>query len=321
MRAATIEPHGANIEPVETASRLIDGLRRRVELRANSAIITLFGDVVLPRGGNIWLGSLIGLAASLGIAERQVRTGVYRLSQQGWLTSRSRGRRAFYTLTRPGLEKFHDAQRRIHAGEPVTWDGEWLLVQLPADLAAAKRPSLRRELGWLGFGRIGPSLFANPSSETDAVSRTLARHRVSARSLVFRARLADTVSTAHVREVVATAWKLDALNRDYGRFLKTFKPAAEALQRGLKLGDEEAFVLRILLIHDYRRLLLKDPVLPDPLPPADWQGAAARDLTVGLYRRVAAAADRHLVANLETYSGKIPALDAAYWQRFGGLPR
>jgi phenylacetic acid degradation operon negative regulatory protein len=321
MRAAVIEPGGANIEPHETASRLIGTLRRRVKPRANSAIITLFGDAVLARGGNIWLGSLIALAAPLGLAERQVRTGVYRLSQQGWLTSRNRGRRAFYTLTRPGLERSHEAQRRIHAVESVAWDGEWQLVQLPADLPAAERLSLRRELGWLGYGRIGPSLYAHPSKRSDTVPGLLARHRLAGRSLVFRARLAETVSDAHVRDVVAAAWKLDALNRDYGRFLNSFSPAAEALHSGLELSDEEAFVLRILLIHDYRRLLLKDPVLPDPLLPADWQGTAARDLTVAIYRRVAAGADRHLVAHLETYSGKIPALDAAYWQRFGGLPR
>ena len=303
------------------ASRLTRTIRRRVKLRANSAIITLFGDAILPRGGNIWLGSLIALAAPLGIAERPVRTGVYRLSQQGWLTSRTSGRRAYYKLTRPGLEKFYEAQRRIYAVEPVAWDGEWRLVQLPADLAAAKRLSLRRELGWLGFGQIGASLFAHPSDETEAVSRTLARHRLSARSLVFRASLAAFVSGEHVRQVVAAAWELTALNHDYGRFIETFRPTADALQRGLRLGDEDAFILRILLIHDYRRLLLKDPVLPEPLLPADWLGGAARDLTVTIYRQIAATADRHLIAQLETYSGRTPALDAAYWQRFGGLPR
>lgn len=321
MRTAVIEPDEASSPPRQAAGRLIGDLKRRVKLRANSAIITLFGDAVLPRGGNIWLGSLIALAASLGIAERPVRTGVYRLSRQGWLTSKSRGRRAFYTLTGPGLEKFHEAQRRIHAVEPVVWDGEWQLVQIPADLPAAERLSLKRELGWLGFGRIGPSLYGHPSQGTDAVARLLARHEIAARSLVFRARLAESVSTAHLHEVVSTAWKLDALNRDYGRFLKTFRPVAEALQNGLELSDEQAFVLRILLIHDYRRLLLKDPVLPDPLLPADWQGGTARDLTVAIYRKVAAAADRHLVAHLETYSGEIPPLEEAYWQRFGGLPR
>ncbi|MDP2621520.1 MAG: phenylacetic acid degradation operon negative regulatory protein PaaX [Hyphomicrobiales bacterium] len=301
------------------AESLIGALRRQAKLRANSAIITLFGDAILPRGGNIWLGSLIALAASLGVAERRVRTGVYRLSRQGWLTSRGRGRRAYYTLTPSALENFHEALQRIHSVEKVTWDGEWQLVQLPADLAAARRSNLRRELGWLGFGQIGAGLFAHPSEDMAALSRVLARHGLSARSLVFRARLADFVSSEHIRKVVATAWKLDALNQDYGRFLKSFTPVANALEAGLELSDEHAFILRILLMHEYRRLLLKDPVLPEPLMPADWLGGAARELTVAIYCRVAAAADRHLVAHLETYSGNIPPLDAAYWQRFGGL--
>lgn len=301
------------------AKGLVGALKDQAKLRANSAIITIFGDAILPRGGNIWLGSLIGLAGSLGIAERRVRTGVYRLSRQGWLTSRSRGRRAYYAPARSALENFHEALQRIHSVEPVAWNGEWLLIQLPSDLSALKRSNLRRELGWLGFGQIGPGLFAHPSEDLAALSRHLVRHGVSRRSLVFRSRLADFVASEHIQKVVAAAWKLDALNQDYGRFLKSFTPVEEALQAGLELGDEDAFILRILLMHDYRRLMLKDPVLPAPLMPADWQGNAARDLTIAIYRRVAAAADRHLVAHLETYSGKIPPLDAAYWRRFGGL--
>jgi phenylacetic acid degradation operon negative regulatory protein len=313
---------GAELPGMDTpvaAENLIGGLRRQAKLRANSAIITLFGDAILPRGGIIWLGSLITLAASLGIAERRVRTGVYRLSRQGWLCSRRRGRRAFYTLTPSALENFHEALQRIHSVEPIAWDGEWQLVQLPSDLAASSRATLRRELGWLGFGQIGAGLFAHPSKDMAALSRVLARHGLSGRTLVYRARLADFVSSEHVHKVVAAAWKLDALNEDYGHFLKIFAPAADALQAGLELNDENAFVLRILLMHEYRRLLLKDPVLPEPLLPADWLGGAGRELTVTIYRRVAAAADRHLVAHLETYSGKIPPLDAAFWRRFGGL--
>ena len=39
--------------------------------------------------------------------------------------------------------------------------------------------------------------------------------------------------------------------------------------------EESAFLLRIPLIHDYRRLLLRDPELPDVLLPGDWPGHQA----------------------------------------------
>lgn len=298
----------------------VRALLKSVRLRANSAIITIFGDMVLPRGGNIWLGSLIALAAPLGIAERLVRTGVFRLSHQGWLTSQSRGRRSYYTLTRAGHEKFHEAQRRFYAVDPVPWDGEWRIVQLPAQLAQARRQTLRRELGWLGFGQIGPSLFAHPTEDVGLIGRILDRYGVRRKTLVFRARLVDFVAEDHVRAVAGEAWRLSTLARDYHRFIELFAPIERNLAAGQALSDEDAFVLRILLMHEFRRILLKDPVLPEELLPAGWPGTAARELTHAIYRRVAAQADRHLLSILDTFSGKVPELSEEYRQRFGGMP-
>lgn len=293
----------------------------RIDLRANSAIITIFGDAVLPRGGNIWLGSLITLAAPLGIAERLVRTGVYRLSNEGWLTSKTRGRRAYYSLTDAGFEKFHEAQRRIYASEPVPWDGQWRLVQLLAEVSQSERQALRRELGWLGFGQISPTLLAHPIEEAaSTVERTLQRLEIADKTLVFQARLEEFVSPAALSSAVSAAWRLSELDADYGRFIATFQPVADELQRSPdNLSDQDAFLLRIVLIHDYRRVLLKDPVLPDILLPPDWHGGKARQLCERIYKLIAAAADRHLVTHFETFSGEIPDLSDAYKKRFGGI--
>jgi phenylacetic acid degradation operon negative regulatory protein len=71
--------------------------------QAGSVIVTVFGDGVLPRGGGIWLGSLIGLLAPLGLNERLVRTAVFRLAQDDWLEAVAQGRRADYRLTTADL--------------------------------------------------------------------------------------------------------------------------------------------------------------------------------------------------------------------------
>ena len=49
---------------------LIPALLDTIDLKANSTLITIFGDAISPRGGEIWLGSLITLAATLGISEQ-----------------------------------------------------------------------------------------------------------------------------------------------------------------------------------------------------------------------------------------------------------
>jgi phenylacetic acid degradation operon negative regulatory protein len=298
--------------------KIVPDLAARIPLRANSAIITIFGEGVVTHGGNIWLGSLIKLAAPLGISERLVRTGVYRLTRQNWLVAERRGRRSYYSAPAAAGEKFHEAQRRIYAEIPAPWDREWRLVQLPRDLDTKRRQLIASELGWLGFGQIGTLLFAHPTEKTAVIRRTLARHGVEADCLVFRARLADFVSSGYVLDVVSRAWDLPALNQEYARFIETFSPVNEQLASGVKLDDRDAFAVRIYLMHDYRRILLKDPVLPDALLPEEWLGNDARQLTGEIYRRVITAADRFLTANMETVSGTLPAPDESYTKRFAG---
>ena len=54
----------------------IADFRAQDRVQAGSLITTLFGDAVIPRGGRIWLGSLIRLLEPLGVNERLVRTAV-----------------------------------------------------------------------------------------------------------------------------------------------------------------------------------------------------------------------------------------------------
>ena len=80
--------------------------------------------------------------------------------------------------------------------------------------------------------------------------------------------------------------------------------------------DERAFLLRILLIHDYRRLLLRDPELPEVLLPAAWPGHQARLLCKELYRRLETASGRHLFRHFRLADDSVPAKDAGMAERF-----
>jgi phenylacetic acid degradation operon negative regulatory protein len=85
------------------------------------------------------------------------------------------------------------------------------------------------------------------------------------------------------------------------------------------LSPREAFRLRILLVHAWRRAILRDPLLPEELLPADWPGAAARLLVRNLYRAVRAPAEAHLARTMLTPDGPVGSPAASYWTRFGGL--
>ena len=58
----------------DLARARIDAHRQQSRVRAGALIISLFGDAVAPRGGRLWVGSLIRLLQPLGIDDRLVRT-------------------------------------------------------------------------------------------------------------------------------------------------------------------------------------------------------------------------------------------------------
>lgn len=310
--------------PAPTALTLararIDAYRQQSRVRAGSLIISVFGDAIAPRGGRLWVGSLIALLAPLGINERLTRTALSRLTQQGWLRIERQGRRADYLLTPAGQRRFEEASRAIYASQARAWDGRWRLMLLVRELDARAREPLRRALAWQGFGQIGADCFVHPSADLDETLRALATEGLAdAPALLLPLLASDALGglSANDTVLVRRAWNLDALATAYAEFDARYRPLLNALQAGPALDAEHAFVLRTLLIHDWRRLLLRDPELPDILLPPRWPGQAARVVVQALYRQLLAPSELHLDRLLERADGQpLPPSAEPLAQRF-----
>lgn len=302
---------------VQTAcQRLVDELRSRPTLRAGSLITTVFGDAIAPRGGTVWLGSLIRAMAGFGVNERLVRTSVFRLAKDGWLQSQQIGRRSYYSLTDDGRERFVQATHRIY-GEPVgDWDGQWCLLLLAA-LDTPDRDLVRRECGWLGFGPMSANVLAHPSPDLADLDVTLRRLGVADALVVLRGQTIRGEQA--MRDLARNSWNLDDIDARYASFVRRFRPVYRAVSGPSKMTDESAFLIRTLLIQEYRKVLLRDPWLPTELLPADWHGAAAYQLCRNLYLAVHAQADAWLDQVMETADGPLPPPSRTFSQRFGGL--
>jgi phenylacetic acid degradation operon negative regulatory protein len=302
-----------------TALAHLDAPLAALPLRAKSLLATVFGDAIAPHGGTARLSGLIALAAPFGINERAVRTAVFRLAAEGWLESGQVGRRSHYSLTEAGRRRFESAFRRIYAGASPEWRGDWCLVLEGPDLPRERRKALEAELGWLGFGRFAPGLLAHPGIDDAAVNAALQGLRVAGDVLVMRTAPAAVSFAAPLPALVRRAWDLERLEADYRAFLARFRPALQPLQGRADADPERSFVVRTLLIHEYRRVTLRDPQLPAELLPAAWSGAAARTLTRNLYALTQQAAEAHLRATLDTPDGPLPPAAPDFQQRFGGL--
>jgi len=286
--------------------------------RAKSLIVTVWGDALVPHGGTVWLAGLIRLMAPFGINDRLVRTSVYRLAQDGWLDAASHGRVSRYRLTPAGMRRCDDAHRRIYARADDDWAGDWELV-LADDVSPATRATLREELRWSGFGALGPTAFLRPAQGTRPLPAALDASGVAERLLVGTVR--DMPGRRPLAAVVASAWDLTMLAADYRRFLRRFGAVIDHFRatRDGAHDPQQCFVVRTLLIHAYRRVLLRDPLLPAALLPLDWPGAAAYALCRDFYRLTHRCAERHLAVTLAGADEDFPPAAAAFYERFGGL--
>ncbi len=316
VRSARLKASESRMKVETACRRLISEYSSRPTLRSGSLITTVFGDAIAPRGGKVWLGSLIDAMSGFGISERLVRTSVFRLARDGWLQSEQIGRRSYYGLTDEGRERFDQATHRIYGAPTTNWDGQWCLLLL-SSLDTAMRDRVRKECGWLGFGPMSANVLAHPAPDLTDLDITMQRLRVADDLVVLNGQTVR--NEPGMRRLAHESWNLAGLDERYGEFVVMFRPLMHALQADARVADQTAFLARTLLIQEYRKILLRDPMLPAELLPSDWQGATAYQLCRNLYRALHTAADQYLTETMETANGPLPPPAPGFLARFGGL--
>jgi len=307
------------VSPESPLSRTLTRLRKADPPRAKSLCVSLLGDAIAPHGNAIWLGDLIALLVPLGLNERLLRTSVFRLVTQNWLRSERHGRRSLYLLSEQGLRHTAHASQRIYEGANQPWDGEWTLVALPrTGNGLAERAELRRELLWEGFGLIAPGLFAHPQTQARAAHAILEKLGIPDRALVLSARDLAGAGGLPIASLVDQFWNLQDVAKQYRQFSRNFAPLEALLDA--PPAPRDAFAARMLLLHNWRRIVLHDPQLPTAMLPGDWPGHAARALCGRLYWKLFDASEAHLYAVAGRHQERYSSLAPEALSRFGGRP-
>ncbi len=269
--------------------------------RVWSLIVTLYGDAIVPRGGSLWIGSLIEIMDLFGVDAGHVRTAMSRLSSDGWLSRIKRGRASYYRLSKRGEGTFVAATRRIYFGETHEFDGRLRIVLLGPDLVDPA--AVRRTLAQSDFAALTPTvLFGLDDSAPKLMER---------KGLI----LLRVAPDAALRTGAATAWSLEPIGAAYRAFIARFAPLQAALARR-PLGNADALVARTLLIHAYRRIVLRDPGLPAALLPSDWPSGEARNLAAALYRALREPSESYVSAHARDEKGPLPPPQGDFARRF-----
>jgi len=281
-------------------ARIVQQLKREPS-RTGSIVITVFGDAIVPRGGSVWLGTLLEFFKTLDIDSGVVRTEMSRLAADGWLERNKVGRNSFYRLVRKGRQTFDAATKHIYDPKPSDWTGrfELLLIGNSEDREAA-----REALKNAGFGSPVPGVWVAPSGVPIPEEAAAA------------IRLEVSAEDDSGRRLLSESWPLERTADAYVKFMKTFEPLRDRIAQHERLSDSEAFTARILLIHSYRRVVLRDPLLPPTLLPRDWPGRAARQLCGEIYRALLAPSEQWLDRHGSNESGPLPTPGTELRQRF-----
>ncbi|WP_454875278.1 PaaX family transcriptional regulator [Paraburkholderia xenovorans] len=294
------------------------GLVKAHKFSPKAIVSTLFGDMIVSHGGSVWLGSLVEAAKLFGIKEAHARTSVLRLSYEGWLHGVRVGKLSYYGMTE---ESLRDYVASVYGTPNDSWNGEWfILFTGTSDLPKPVYVKLRQALVWEGVGQLAPHVFVSASPHINRVSKILDEFDLIDRVQILTARPLEGKDPDHIRKMVRAAWDIGDIEQKYHRFLERYRPIKQVLDRSDDgIDPESSFVIRLLLILEYRLIALRDPHLPSKLLPNAWSGHSAFTLCKSLYQQVLPGSEAYLASTMRTLDGPFKPAGPTLWSRFGGL--
>lgn len=222
-----------------------------------SLLVTVFGD--LAPNHDDWISGMIlnRITAAIDLKPEATRVALHRLRKDSWIESRRTGRRSDYRLTETGRRETEAAGPRIYATSGVDLPCR-LLIAEPGTQAATADPhtvwlSADLALSTVRFVTDGITPCALPDRLPDWM----------------RERLVDP--------------RLEPVLIETER---SFRALKTALAQPCDITQFQRTVLRLLVVHNWRRIALRMPLLPDAVFPKDWAGPQCRVLAAALLKQL-----------------------------------
>ena len=245
----------------ETAIHLLTDQQQQ---RVWSVIVSIFGDLARRPGDRIGGVALTRIICGMGIKPEAIRVALHRLRKDGWIDSERSGRASFHHLTPVGRAESARASQRIYARDPGLPDSWHVLV---SDDAGHGLDALT-DTGI--YVRLGRSIAVGPGPLPTGRREFLG---FDANGFSVPARVWDLVCPAELNQACSELH--DALNQ-----------VERIMPKEARLTALQIATLRSLLVHRWRRVLLRHPDLPGVFFPPSWRGAECRVLVSELLDRL-----------------------------------
>lgn len=261
------------------AQPLIDLLHSEGRPRVWSIVVTILGDVIEPMGGKILMSDLIAICDEIGIERQAVRTAVSRLAKENWLQGEKKGRTASYEFTKDARKQSLQAASKIYAPPASCYPSDWQTALIPG----------------IGYGRVRvlealkevPVFVINQQvliwQKSQPLPDEAERFLWPIKMTPCEDEGEETPDWVHETLHPNLPFdQIDALIRIADGLLE----ALDALYEGPKAAIRERYVIRILLIHFWRRLVLKVPAISPPLPETVWRLPILHERLAKLYPKL-----------------------------------
>lgn len=214
-----------------------------------SIVVTIFGDAVLHRGGRIAMQDLQSLTAPMNISEGALRTAISRLASEGWLIGERHGRNSFYSLSSEARVETVEASKEVYRSRQFHPPKNWSL-----GIGGTEAPKTALQINkttWLW----GTSTSLQPPDMLV----------VQGRAEQIPNWLIDTVIPQKRATQINSLLSL----------LNTKTP---------DLAPQDALILRVLVIHFWRRIVLGLGPNVFEIAPPNWPLADCHSAVASAYR-------------------------------------
>ena len=239
---------------IDTHVQAIEKLSALGPLRVWSLLVSVFGDLApdCPLDGP----TLSEIMKGIGIRPEATRVALHRLRSDDWVASEKTGRTSLHRLTEKGRRDSEEARVRIY-GTPTQMGRSAQVFLIPhADVTP------------------DAALYAQISSRAYITSTgtPLPEGAMKLAPMDFPHWLGPQIENTLLRDAYAD---LHAILAEIDK----------GLSNGPALSPLETAVLRVMIVHAWRRLALKHPDLPRAAHSKNWRGHDCRALVTTLLGR------------------------------------
>ncbi|MEX0277118.1 MAG: PaaX family transcriptional regulator C-terminal domain-containing protein [Ruegeria sp.] len=236
-------------------------------LRVWSVLVTIFGDLAQDESDQVSGALITGLTGLAGIKAEATRVALHRLRKEGWIESTRVGRNSMHRLTQFGRQQSAEAAPRIYARETKSRDVWHVLI-------AGSSETSRSELAALTLTGDYISVNSTVAMSPGAVPGGL------------EGLLGVESSTLYVPSWLRELCGPEALQTAYDQFWDSVQVITRHLPPEGTGDPMKTAILRVLVVHNWRRIVLRHPDLPMEFLPEGWNGHACREAVFRLLERL-----------------------------------